>query len=81
VHERIKQRSLAHGLAIYPTGGTVDGTRGDHVIVAPPYTCERADVDLIVERLDRAVSEVFRDIAGDLSTTARSGPRIDPVTP
>ena len=38
VHELMKRRALFNGLAIYPTGGTVDGVRGDHLIVAPAYT-------------------------------------------
>jgi adenosylmethionine-8-amino-7-oxononanoate aminotransferase len=59
IHEQIKRRSLANGLAIYPTGGTVDGICGDHLIVAPPYTCRPSDIDLIIERLHRAVEEVF----------------------
>lgn len=59
IHEQLKRRSLANGVAIYPTGGTVDGTCGDHLIVAPPYTCQPSDIDRIVERLFKSVKEVF----------------------
>ena len=31
---------MARGLAVYPMGGTIDGTRGDHVLLAPPYIVE-----------------------------------------
>ena len=61
IHEQIKRRALANGVAIYPTGGSVDGMHGDHLLVAPPYTCERSELDLIVERLHKAVTEVFEE--------------------
>jgi adenosylmethionine-8-amino-7-oxononanoate aminotransferase len=55
VHERVKAEGIARGLATYPMGGTIDGVRGDHVIVAPPYIVTEADVDTIVERFADAV--------------------------
>ncbi|MDA8050203.1 MAG: aspartate aminotransferase family protein [Rhodospirillales bacterium] len=55
VHERVKAEALARGLAIYPMGGTIDGATGDHVIVAPPYIIDATGIDMIVERLGKAV--------------------------
>jgi len=55
VHARIKQEAMARGLMVYPMGGTVDGTRGDHVLLAPPFIIDAAAVDTIVERLGEAV--------------------------
>ena len=34
---RIKKAAMAHGLMCYPMGGTIDGRRGDHVLLAPPF--------------------------------------------
>jgi adenosylmethionine-8-amino-7-oxononanoate aminotransferase len=62
LNERVKTEGLARGLATYPMGGTIDGTRGDHVIVAPPYIVGPGDIDTIVERLGEAVDAVFRSI-------------------
>lgn len=45
------------GLTIYPGGGTVDGFRGDHVLVAPPLIMQRPEIDLMVDILDRAMGE------------------------
>ena len=37
-------------------GGTIDGRRGDHVLLAPPFIVERRPmIDEIVERLGDAV--------------------------
>ncbi len=35
---KVQLRALEFGVAVYPGAATVDGVRGDHVIVAPPYT-------------------------------------------
>ena len=55
LHARVKQAAMAHGLMVYPMGGTIDGRLGDHVLVAPPFIVTEGDVDRIVERLGDAV--------------------------
>ncbi len=55
LNDRVKREALARGLAVYPMGGTIDGVRGDHVIVAPPYICTAEDIGRIVDRLGAAV--------------------------
>jgi adenosylmethionine-8-amino-7-oxononanoate aminotransferase len=54
LHARIKAQAMAHGLMVYPMGGTIDGTRGDHVLIAPPFVATETDLDRIVERLAAA---------------------------
>jgi adenosylmethionine-8-amino-7-oxononanoate aminotransferase len=36
-------------------GGTIDGVRGDHVLLAPPFIVQPGDVDNIVERLGDSI--------------------------
>ncbi len=55
LHAHIKQEAMARGLMVYPMGGTVDGTRGDHVLLAPPFIVDNAAIDAIVERLGDAI--------------------------
>jgi len=55
VHARLKQAALAQGLMCYPTGGTVNGVRGDHVLLAPPFIIEETQLDELVEKLVRAL--------------------------
>ena len=52
---RIKREAMDRGLMVYPMGGTIDGVRGDHVLLAPPFIVEERDVDEIVSRLGEAV--------------------------
>jgi adenosylmethionine-8-amino-7-oxononanoate aminotransferase len=55
VSDRVKQAGLARGVAVYPTAGTIDGTHGDHVIIAPPYVVTEAEIGAIVARVGEAV--------------------------
>jgi adenosylmethionine-8-amino-7-oxononanoate aminotransferase len=56
LHARIKREAMARGLMVYPTGGAVDGVKGDHILLAPPFIVEAAQVDLIVERLGSSLA-------------------------
>ena len=58
-HERVKRHALDLGVAIYPSGGTIDGVRGDHVLIAPPYIVTASDIDVIVSRLGEAVDRAL----------------------
>lgn len=60
LHARIKKAAMANGLLVYPMGGTIDGASGDHVLLAPPFICDLAAIDAIVERLDDAIGEALR---------------------
>lgn len=58
-HARLKKQAMDNGLMMYPMGGTIDGVHGDHVLLAPPFICTAADIDQIVDRLDRTVRQVL----------------------
>jgi adenosylmethionine-8-amino-7-oxononanoate aminotransferase len=64
LNERVKREALARGVAIYPMGGTIDGRRGDHIVVAPPYVATASDIDTIVDRLGAAVDAAVALAAG-----------------
>jgi adenosylmethionine-8-amino-7-oxononanoate aminotransferase len=51
----IKAAAMADGLMCYPMGGTIDGQRGDHVLLAPPFICTEDDLAEIVRRLAAAI--------------------------
>lgn len=55
LNARIKSAAFERGLACYPGGGTVDGQRGDHVLLAPPYIVRPGEIDTIVAILGEAV--------------------------
>jgi adenosylmethionine-8-amino-7-oxononanoate aminotransferase len=52
---RVKAEAFERGLLVYPGSGTVDGRRGDHVLLAPPYNVTNSELDTIVDRLALAL--------------------------
>lgn len=62
LNQKIKAEAFANGLGCYPGGGTVDGVRGDHVLLAPPYIASADEIDLIVDKLGTAVDDVLRSV-------------------
>lgn len=63
VHTRIRDAAMAAGLMVYASGGTIDGRRGDHVLLAPPFIVTSNDVDLIVDRLQSAVTTALQPLS------------------
>jgi adenosylmethionine-8-amino-7-oxononanoate aminotransferase len=55
LHAQIKRLAMERGLMCYPMGGTIDGRNGDHVLLAPPYIVDGAQVAEMVARLGEAV--------------------------
>jgi len=55
LHARVKKAAMARGLMVYPMGGTIDGVRGDHVLLAPPFIVTEDQIGEIVDRLGNAL--------------------------
>ena len=64
LHARVKAAAFARGLACYPSGGTIDGVRGDHILLAPPYIVTAAEIDTIVDRLGDAIDDALTGVGG-----------------
>jgi len=72
LHARVKAEAMARGLMVYPMGGTIDGRRGDHVLLAPPFIVTDAELDEIVERLAAAVGAALTAVPALDSATTES---------
>lgn len=59
VAETIKAAALEDGLVCYPAAGGADGLRGDHVLLAPPYIVNGAQIAEIVDRLAGAMTRAL----------------------
>jgi hypothetical protein len=55
LNAKVKQQAMKHGLLCYPMGGTLDGARGDHVLLAPPFIVTETHLDELVDKLGRAL--------------------------
>jgi adenosylmethionine-8-amino-7-oxononanoate aminotransferase len=61
IAERIRQAALDEGVLTYPTQGCVDGVRGDHVLLAPPFLVSAEESAIIARSLATALARVFPD--------------------
>jgi adenosylmethionine-8-amino-7-oxononanoate aminotransferase len=62
LHAGIKREGMARGLMVYPMGGTIDGARGDHVLLAPPFIVEEEHLATIADRLREAVDAAVASV-------------------
>ncbi|CCQ73634.1 aspartate aminotransferase family protein [Magnetospira sp. QH-2] len=63
VQARIKTQAMDRNMMCYPFGGTADGKRGDHVLLAPPFIVTDEQIHEIVRRLKEAVDAAVREVS------------------
>jgi adenosylmethionine-8-amino-7-oxononanoate aminotransferase len=56
ISAKIKKAAFEAGLICYPMSGTIDGRLGDHVLLAPPFIIEDAQLDELTDKLDTAIA-------------------------
>jgi adenosylmethionine-8-amino-7-oxononanoate aminotransferase len=55
---RVAADAAEAGVMTYPIQGCVDGTRGDHLLIAPPFTINSQLIGMLVEGVERAVADL-----------------------
>ncbi len=55
IHKKIQKAAMDKGLLCYGMGGTIDGRRGDHILIAPPYNLNEEQQQELVEKFSAAV--------------------------
>ncbi|HVJ64197.1 MAG TPA: aminotransferase class III-fold pyridoxal phosphate-dependent enzyme [Bdellovibrionota bacterium] len=58
VAENMHRKGMQNGIVLWPHKGQVDGERGDLVMIAPPFNVSDAEVDMIVNRLEKTIQEI-----------------------
>jgi len=59
IAEKIRQACLEESVLTYPMQGCIDGQRGDHILLAPPFTISPEESALIASALESALAKVF----------------------
>jgi hypothetical protein len=59
VNKKIKAAAFEAGLVCYPMGGTIDGQRGDHILLAPPFIISDDQIGELVDKLGIAIRGVL----------------------
>ena len=59
---KIKKQALDIGLICYPMQGTVDGSKGDHILIAPPFIINESEINEISTKLKSTIDLVCNQI-------------------
>jgi adenosylmethionine-8-amino-7-oxononanoate aminotransferase len=59
IAEKIRQAALEKNVLTYPSAGCVDGLRGDHILLAPPFIVTPEESQLIADAVLYALGKVF----------------------
>jgi adenosylmethionine-8-amino-7-oxononanoate aminotransferase len=62
IHQIIKRKAMSLGLMCYPGGGTIDGRRGNHILLAPPFIFTDSNVTELVDKLGTAVDAALGEV-------------------
>jgi adenosylmethionine-8-amino-7-oxononanoate aminotransferase len=63
LHVHVKRKAMEAGLMCYPMGGTIDGVRGNHILLAPPFIIDEAHVEELVAKLSIALDAGIAAVA------------------
>jgi len=55
-HKTVQQAAMKNGLLCYGMGGTIDGQRGDHILIAPPYNLTASEQQELVDKFAASVA-------------------------
>lgn len=58
VAEKIRDAALTKNVLTYPSQGCVDGMRGDHILLAPPFVISGEECSQIAQALEFAAAQV-----------------------
>lgn len=57
---RIQEDAFESGVVTYAIQGCADGTRGDHILIAPPFTITSQMIQMLAHSLEKAIGELDR---------------------
>jgi hypothetical protein len=61
-NRRVADLAFERGVIFYPGAGCVDGVRGDHLLIAPPFIITETEIDEMVGILREVVIDVWEEI-------------------
>ena len=59
---KIKKQALDIGLICYPMQGTVDGSKGDHILIAPPFIINEDEINELSTKLKSTIDLVCNQV-------------------
>jgi adenosylmethionine-8-amino-7-oxononanoate aminotransferase len=65
ITERLISICFANGLLIYPAVGGVTGYSGDSVLISPPLTISKEQINTLIDLLDRSITELTNQLISE----------------
>lgn len=62
ISKRLGEKVVERGVILYPGKGSVDGTKGDHIMIVPPLIINEQHVFEIVSALDESIAEIETEL-------------------
>ncbi len=59
---KITNNCLGEGLVVYPGGGSVDGAKGDHILIAPPINITKEEIDELFNSLEAGIKKTSQEV-------------------
>jgi adenosylmethionine-8-amino-7-oxononanoate aminotransferase len=53
--ERLNSIAMEHGAVFYPGSGSINGVKGQHLLIAPPLTITQDEIDEMINILDQSL--------------------------
>ena len=60
--QRVRRAGFEEGFVCYPSGGCIDGVKGDHVVLAPPFILADSQVDEVVDKLAKSLERAINGL-------------------
>lgn len=58
---KIFDAAFACGILTYPIQGCVDGSRGDHILLAPPFVISAEEIRFLADKIGEAIESVAKE--------------------
>jgi adenosylmethionine-8-amino-7-oxononanoate aminotransferase len=65
--ERLNAIAMDQGAVFYPGSGSIDGIRGEHLLLGPPLTINQLEVNELIIILDKAITIFEEQVKTDLN--------------
>jgi adenosylmethionine-8-amino-7-oxononanoate aminotransferase len=67
ITNRVVKMAQKNGLLIYPSNAGIEGEKGDAVIIAPPLTITRQQIDELVKIMKQTISQLEMELQSSIS--------------
>lgn len=58
-NKKVEAKAFEEGLVTYGCRGTVDLSKGDHMLFAPPIILNKEEADMIFMRIEKAIKSAY----------------------